>query len=180
MCNFPWSKLEAGQVKLQSRLEEEEQAKAALMGRIQRLTKLILVSTKNSMQSSLPERSDHIRRHSFGEDEVCYFLVLQESGFWIFNQDGMVYGFLILLLLQLAYLPDRKREYMTEEDAGSYASELSVEGRDEITNLDELVKDFKRNRRRGMLGWFKLKVRSCALKEDPFHECLIRDGSGSL
>lgn len=118
--------LEAGQVKLQSRLEEEEQAKAALMGRIQRLTKLILVSTKNSMQSSLPERSDHIRRHSFGEDE-------------------------------LAYLPDRKREYMTEEDAGSYASELSVEGRDEITNLDELVKDFKRNRRRGMLGWFKLK-----------------------
>lgn len=92
----------------------------------------------------------------------------------------MVYGFLILLLLQLAYLPDRKREYMTEEDAGSYASELSVEGRDEITNLDELVKDFKRNRRRGMLGWFKLKVRSCALKEDPFHECLIRDGSGSL
>ncbi|KAG6784144.1 hypothetical protein POTOM_009829 [Populus tomentosa] len=118
--------LEAGQVKLQSRLEEEEQAKAALMGRIQRLTKLILVSTKNSMQSSLPERSDHIRRHSFGEDE-------------------------------LAYLPDRKREYMAEEDAGSYASELSVEGRDEITNLDELVKDFKRNRRRGMLGWFKLK-----------------------
>uniref|UniRef100_A0A6M2E8M0 Kinesin motor domain-containing protein n=1 Tax=Populus davidiana TaxID=266767 RepID=A0A6M2E8M0_9ROSI len=118
--------LEAGQVKLQSRLEEEEQDKAALMGRIQRLTKLILVSTKNSMQSSLPERSDHIRRHSFGEDE-------------------------------LAYLPDRKREYMTEEDAGSYASELSVEGRDEITNLDELVKDFKRNRRRGMLGWFKLK-----------------------
>ncbi|KAJ6939231.1 hypothetical protein NC651_005620 [Populus alba x Populus x berolinensis] len=126
LCNLPWSKLEAGQVKLQSRLEEEEQDKAALMGRIQRLTKLILVSTKNSMQSSLPERSDHIRRHSFGEDE-------------------------------LAYLPDRKREYMTEEDAGSYASELSVEGRDEITNLDELVKDFKRNRRRGMLGWFKLK-----------------------
>ena len=75
MCNFPWSKLEAGQVKLQSRLEEEEQAKAALMGRIQRLTKLILVSTKNSMQSSLPERSDHIRRHSFGEDEVCYLLI---------------------------------------------------------------------------------------------------------
>ncbi|KAJ6374442.1 hypothetical protein OIU78_030043 [Salix suchowensis] len=91
--------LEAGQVKLQSRLEEEEQDKAALMGRIQRLTKLILVSTKNSMQSSVTERSDHIRRHSFGEDE-------------------------------LAYLPGRKREYVTEEDAGSYASELSVQGRD--------------------------------------------------
>ena len=31
---FMVSKLEAGQVKLQSRLEEEEEAKAALMGRI--------------------------------------------------------------------------------------------------------------------------------------------------
>ena len=80
----------------------------------------------------------------------------------------MVYGFLILLFSQLAYLPDRKREYVTEEDAGSYASELSVEGRDEITNLDELVKDFKRNRKRGMLGWFKLKVCSCASKRTLF------------
>ncbi|XP_022768152.1 kinesin-like protein KIN-7C, mitochondrial isoform X2 [Durio zibethinus] len=118
--------LEAGQVKLQSRLEEEEQAKAALMGRIQRLTKLILVSTKNSMPSSIPERSGRRRRHSFGEDE-------------------------------LAYLPDRKREYIIDDDAGSCASELSVEGRDDVTNLDELVKDYKRNRRRGMLGWFKLR-----------------------
>ncbi|KAK6246240.1 hypothetical protein SCA6_009330 [Theobroma cacao] len=117
--------LEAGQVKLQSRLEEEEQAKAALMGRIQRLTKLILVSTKNSMSSNIPERSGHRRRHSFGEDE-------------------------------LAYLPDRKREYIIDDDAGSCASELSMEGRDDVTNLDELVKDYKRNRRRGMLGWFKL------------------------
>lgn len=63
-------KLEAGQVKLQSRLEEEEQAKAALMGRIQRLTKLILVSTKNTMPSSVPGKLGHRRRHSFGEDEV--------------------------------------------------------------------------------------------------------------
>ncbi|CAL8997106.1 unnamed protein product [Prunus brigantina] len=118
--------LEAGQVKLQSRLEEEEEAKAALMGRIQRLTKLILVSTKNTIPPSISERPSHRRRHSFGEDE-------------------------------LAYLPDKKREYLVDDDAGSYASELSVEGRDEITNLDELVKDYKRNKRRGMLGWFKLK-----------------------
>lgn len=62
--------LEAGQIKLQSRLEEEEQAKAALMGRIQRLTKLILVSTKTSIQSNIPEKPSHWRRHSFGEDEV--------------------------------------------------------------------------------------------------------------
>ncbi|KAJ9146276.1 hypothetical protein P3X46_028562 [Hevea brasiliensis] len=128
--------LEAGQVKLQSRLEEEEQAKAALMGRIQRLTKLILVSTKNSMQSSLPERPGHRRRHSFGEDE-------------------------------LAYLPDRKREYMTEEDAGSYASELSADKGDDITNLDELVNDYKRNRRRGMLGWFKPRKPENLVRSSP-------------
>nr|XP_043627585.1 kinesin-like protein KIN-7D, mitochondrial [Erigeron canadensis] len=42
-------KLEEGQVKMQSRLEEEEEAKAALMSRIQRLTKLILVSSKNTI-----------------------------------------------------------------------------------------------------------------------------------
>ncbi|EFJ26306.1 hypothetical protein SELMODRAFT_97410 [Selaginella moellendorffii] len=60
--------LEAGQVKLQSRLEEEEQAKAALLGRIQRLTKLILVSTKNTIPN-LPDRPTHRRRYSFGEEE---------------------------------------------------------------------------------------------------------------
>ncbi|KAL6208303.1 hypothetical protein ACLB2K_019254 [Fragaria x ananassa] len=118
--------LEAGQVRLQSRLEEEEEAKAALMGRIHRLTKLILVSTKNTIPHSISERPSNRRRHSFGEDE-------------------------------LAYLPDKKREYVIDDDALSYASELSVEGRDDVTNLDELVKDYKRNRRRGMLGWFKLK-----------------------
>ncbi|KAK7849823.1 kinesin-like protein kin-7d [Quercus suber] len=42
-------KLEEGQVKMQSRLEEEEDAKVALMSRIQRLTKLILVSSKNTI-----------------------------------------------------------------------------------------------------------------------------------
>lgn len=62
--------------------------------------------------------------------------------------------------MQLAYLPDRKREYIIDDDAGSCASELSMEGRDDVTNLDELVKDYKRNRRRGMLGWFKLSVSS--------------------
>lgn len=69
-------KLEAGQIKLQSRLEEEEEAKAALMGRIQRLTKLILVSTKNAMPSSISERPGHRRRHSFGEDEVYNLAIL--------------------------------------------------------------------------------------------------------
>ncbi|KAL6962174.1 Kinesin-like protein KIN-7E [Sarracenia purpurea var. burkii] len=118
--------LEAGQVKLQSRLEEEEQAKAALMGRIHRLTKLILVSTKNTIPSSIPEKSGHRRRHSFAEDE-------------------------------LAYLPDRKRDHMIDDDAGSHLSEISADGRSDVANVDELVKDYKRNRRQGMLSWFKLK-----------------------
>lgn len=118
--------LEAGQSKLKSRLEEEEQAKAALMGRIQRLTKLILVSTKNAMSSSIPEMPSHRRRHSFGEDE-------------------------------LAYLPDRKRESLVNDDAGSHASVPSAEEKDDVMNLDELVKDYKRSKRRGMLGWLKLR-----------------------
>ncbi|KAL6561055.1 Kinesin-like protein KIN-7D, mitochondrial [Orobanche gracilis] len=54
--------LEAGQFKMQSRLEEEEEAKAALMSRIQRLTKLILVSSKNTIPgytNDVPFASDH-------------------------------------------------------------------------------------------------------------------------
>ncbi|KAF9620842.1 hypothetical protein IFM89_014779 [Coptis chinensis] len=62
-------KLEEGQVKMQSRLEEEEEAKAALMSRIQRLTKLILVSTKNTIPGYLSDVSSHQRHHSLGEDE---------------------------------------------------------------------------------------------------------------
>nr|AMS24220.1 kinesin 7-Ic protein [Marsilea vestita] len=62
--------LVAGQVKLQSRLEEEEQAKTALLERIQRLTKLILVSSKSSIPPPVVEpQQGHRRRHSFGEDE---------------------------------------------------------------------------------------------------------------
>ncbi|KAK6149246.1 hypothetical protein DH2020_016771 [Rehmannia glutinosa] len=65
-------KLEDGQVRLQSRLEQEEEAKAALMSRIQRLTKLILVSTKASPSSRFPQRPGMRRRHSFGEEELAY------------------------------------------------------------------------------------------------------------
>ncbi|CAK7329631.1 unnamed protein product [Dovyalis caffra] len=61
-------KLEEGQVKMQSRLEEEEEAKAALMSRIQRLTKLILVSTKNTIPG-LTDVPGHQRSHSVGEDD---------------------------------------------------------------------------------------------------------------
>lgn len=54
---------------MQSRLEEEEEAKAALMSRIQRLTKLILVSTKNTIPG-LDEVPGHQQCDSVGEDDV--------------------------------------------------------------------------------------------------------------
>ncbi|KAH0713929.1 hypothetical protein KY289_009888 [Solanum tuberosum] len=63
--------LEEGQVKMQSRLEEEEEAKAALMSRIQRLTKLILVSSKNSIPGYLGDVAGHQRSHSpYEEDKM--------------------------------------------------------------------------------------------------------------
>ncbi|CAN6686071.1 unnamed protein product [Malus baccata var. baccata] len=61
-------KLEEGQFKMQSRLEEEEEAKAALMSRIQRLTKLILVSSKNTIPG-LSDIPSHQRGFSVGEDD---------------------------------------------------------------------------------------------------------------
>ncbi|KAL1196194.1 Kinesin-like protein KIN-7C [Cardamine amara subsp. amara] len=117
--------LKSGQVKLQSRLDEDEEAKAALMGRIQRLTKLILVSTKSSLQAA-SVKPDHIWRHAFGEDE-------------------------------LAYLPDRRRENMADDGAGSTVPEHLKEPRDGNSSLDEISKDRKKNKTRGMLGWLKLK-----------------------
>ncbi|GKD51931.1 kinesin-like protein KIN-7D, mitochondrial isoform X2, partial [Tanacetum coccineum] len=68
-------KLEEGQVKMQSRLEEEEEAKAALMSRIQRLTKLILVSSKNTIPG-LTDVSSHQQSLSANEDDVFDLLGL--------------------------------------------------------------------------------------------------------
>uniref|UniRef100_A0A453PR89 Kinesin-like protein n=1 Tax=Aegilops tauschii subsp. strangulata TaxID=200361 RepID=A0A453PR89_AEGTS len=65
-------KLEDGNVKLQSRLEQEEEAKSALLARIQRLTKLILVSTKATPTSRFSPHPGPRRRHSFGEEELAY------------------------------------------------------------------------------------------------------------
>lgn len=58
---------------MQSRLEEEEDAKAALMSRIQRLTKLILVSSKNTIPGYLTDIASHQRSLSVGEDDVSAF-----------------------------------------------------------------------------------------------------------
>ncbi|VFQ74121.1 unnamed protein product [Cuscuta campestris] len=85
-------KLEDGQVRLQSRLEQEEEAKAALLGRIQRLTKLILVSSKASQSSRFPQRPGHRRRHSFGEEELAY-LPHRRRDLILDDEDLDTYGF---------------------------------------------------------------------------------------
>ncbi|RZC83244.1 hypothetical protein C5167_046033 [Papaver somniferum] len=89
-------KLEDGQFRLQSRLEEEEEAKAALLGRIQRLTKLILVSTNVTQSPRFPQRPGPRRRHSFGEEELAYLpykrrdLILDEENIDLYvSQDGI-------------------------------------------------------------------------------------------
>lgn len=68
------------------------------------------------------------------------------------------YFFQIFLLLQLAYLPDRKREYLIDDEDGRLDSELSAEGRLDSSSLDEPLRFDKRSRKSGMLGWFKLRV----------------------
>ena len=58
---------------MQSRLEEEEEAKAALMSRIQRLTKLILVSSKNAIPDLADTSSDQ-RSISVEDNVSCVFV----------------------------------------------------------------------------------------------------------
>ncbi|KAF2301918.1 hypothetical protein GH714_030399 [Hevea brasiliensis] len=77
--------LEEGQVKMQSRLEEEEEAKAALMSRIQRLTKLILVSTKNTIPGLISDVPGHQRSHSVGDDDKLD--VLREDALHLENEN---------------------------------------------------------------------------------------------
>jgi hypothetical protein len=188
--------LEAGQVKMQSRLEEEEQAKAALMGRIQRLTKLILVSTKNTIPPVIiPEKPNNRRRHSFGEEEVLACLspynlgfdscsivcVSKLSCFWTADDEctGLLWSWLFpkmfrhfrtlvsykSLEVQLAYLPDKRRDLILEEDeeeCQGLADEGTTEGRGDYSGTDDNTQEEKKsNKKRGMLAWFKIRVRSC-------------------
>ncbi|XP_010243397.1 PREDICTED: kinesin-like protein KIN-7K, chloroplastic isoform X2 [Nelumbo nucifera] len=116
--------LEDDQVKLQSRLEQEEEAKAALLSRIQRLTKLILVSTKATQSSRFPQRPGPRRRHSFGEEE-------------------------------LAYLPHKRRDLIVDDE--NIDLYVSTEANGEAT--DDSFKEGKKNRKHGLLNWFKLRKR---------------------
>ncbi|THU47352.1 hypothetical protein C4D60_Mb09t14590 [Musa balbisiana] len=121
-------KLEDGHVKLQSRLEQEEEAKAALLGRIQRLTKLILVSTKTNQSPIFPPHAAPRRRHSFGEEE-------------------------------LAYLPYRRRDMILDNENGVFYAPLEGFGE---TN-DDALKEEKKNKKHGLLNWFKLRKRDSGL-----------------
>lgn len=62
------------------------------------------------------------------------------------------------ICLQLAYLPDRRRDYIFEDEDG-HESELSLDGRSDNIISDDLFKGEKKTKRRSMLAWFKLKAR---------------------
>nr|XP_043609488.1 kinesin-like protein KIN-7K, chloroplastic isoform X2 [Erigeron canadensis] len=70
IITIPQRKSEDGQV--QSRLEQEDEAKEALLSRIQSLTKLILVSNKSPHASRFSHRPGLRRGYSFGEEELAY------------------------------------------------------------------------------------------------------------
>lgn len=67
---------------------------------------------------------------------------------------------MVFTFSQLVHLPEKKRGIFIDDDddAGSIDSEALGQGKSDLANLDELVKDYRKNRRKGMLGWFKLKV----------------------
>lgn len=120
-------KYEDGHAKLQSRLEQEEDAKAALLGRIQRLKQLILVSTKATHSPRFHQHPASRRRHSFGEEE-------------------------------LSYLPFRRRDMILDHENNGFFAPLEGYG-----ETDYSLKEEKRNRKPGLLNWFKLKKRDSAV-----------------
>ncbi|BAB11416.1 kinesin heavy chain-like protein [Arabidopsis thaliana] len=120
-------------VLLKQKLEEEEDAKAALLSRIQRLTKLILVSNKTPQTSRFSYRADPRRRHSFGEEEL------------------IMHG-------QLAYLPHKRRDLTDDENLELY---VSREGTPEI--IDDAFIEEKKTRKHGLLNWLKIKKKDSSL-----------------
>lgn len=63
--------------------------------------------------------------------------------------------------MQLAHLPDRTREYVIcgdDDGDGSLDPEVPVQECANANNLHETVKDDKKSKKKGMLGWFKSRV----------------------
>ncbi|KAG2547894.1 kinesin-like protein KIN-7K, chloroplastic isoform X2 [Panicum virgatum] len=121
--------LEEGQVKMQSRLEEEEEAKAALMSRIQRLTKLILVSTKNN----IPALTDSHQRHNSASE--------QDAGFTASDQMDLLIEQIKMLAGEVAFgTSSLKRliEQSIDDPEGT---------KDQIENLEREIQQKRRHMR---------------------------------
>ena len=58
--------------------------------------------------------------------------------------------------MQLAYLPNRIRDFMIEDD-DSHDSEFSMEGKGK-NSIEDSPKEEKKKKKHGMLNWFKLRV----------------------
>ncbi|XP_078447884.1 kinesin motor family protein isoform X2 [Wolffia australiana] len=117
-------KLEEGQVKMQSRLEEEEEAKAALMSRIQRLTKLILVSTKNTVPGCLTDVPSHVRGNSSRDDNKVECLS-EESAL---SNGGMAVEKDFFSLSNISRQMSSDRSNGDQSSTGSLAAESSRGG----------------------------------------------------
>ncbi|GER42288.1 kinesin-related protein [Striga asiatica] len=137
-------KLEEGQVKMQSRLEEEEEAKSALMSRIQRLTKLILVSSKNTLPGSLNDMPSHQKSLSASEDDKLDVL---RDGSLKHEGDNQNDSSSAITIASDAYHFEHRRSYNKQNDGISQAgSTITETTQDEVTisdHMDLLVEQVK-------------------------------------
>ena len=93
---------------MQSRLEEEEEAKVALTSRIQRLTKLILVSSKNSIPGCLSDVPSHQRNKSSFDDVSCLYK-LSSTYAWTFTSLVLLIAITNVKNLKIQCLKDPSR-----------------------------------------------------------------------
>ncbi|KAF3781235.1 Kinesin-related protein 11 [Nymphaea thermarum] len=70
---------------------------------------------------------------------------------------------IVLLKQKLAYLPYKRRDFIIDEEA--IDTYVSAEGRS--NNVEEIVKEEKRNRKHGLLNWFKTRKRENNLPASP-------------
>ncbi|CAN8276607.1 unnamed protein product [Cochlearia groenlandica] len=127
--------LEEGQVKMQSRLEEEEEAKAALMSRIQKLTKLILVSTKNSKPGYLGDVPTHQRSLSAGQEDKSDSLLLDND-----NLGSPSSTLALVSDASLGFNLRRSSSKLNDENSPGAESNKGLMSPDEIDLLVEQVK----------------------------------------
>ncbi|CAJ2679355.1 unnamed protein product [Trifolium pratense] len=127
-------KLEEGQVKMQSRLEEEEEEKVALASRIQKLTKLILVSSKNAIPGYITDAPGHQRGHSVGEDD---------GGVTMSDQMDLLVEQVKMLAGDIAFSTSTLKR-LTEQSVNDPES-----SRTQIENLEQEIQE-KRKQMRGI------------------------------